>query len=218
MTFTFRDLLWTSEGICHFCQEEPYDKPYLCDECEDRLEVVDAIKTVGDNRMICRYPLYYNEFTRYYIKKFKFHRQKALYRAFGEILYQFCLRHDILTEVDLMLPIPIHESMHRLRGFNQSELLAGYLHQHTAIDCRSDLLIKTKKTKEQNKLSAKERKTNLTNSMSITDPRAIAGKTILLIDDFLTTGETLKTAAEAITPHEPNRIRALTLTSGGRVD
>ena len=103
-----------------------------------------------------------------------------------------------IEQFDFMVPIPLHPTRKRERGYNQSFLLASQLSRIFNINLNINLLIKTKNTKNQSLLSKKERWTNITGAFKIKSPNEVNNKSILLIDDLLTTGATSSEAAKAL--------------------
>ena len=73
----------------------------------------------------------------------------------------------VLKEVDLILPVPIHKSKLKKRGFNQAYLIAKGFKDNTDKELRDDLIIKTLSRKEQKNLSKTKRKTNLWGAFKI---------------------------------------------------
>lgn len=108
----------------------------------------------------------------------------------GEIL------HEINPEV--ILPVPLHRSRLRQRGFNQAVLLGSKISSHLSIPMRSDILLRTKATEPQVELSAAERKLNVKDAFSVKSSEQLIGKRILLIDDVITTGSTMNECAKEL--------------------
>lgn len=100
---------------------------------------------------------------------------------------------------DCLVPVPLHPSKFRRRGFNQAELLARALGNEIQIPIRL-LLKKEQKTKDQKKLNRIERKKNVKNAFCIDILEINKGipKSVLLIDDVSTTGSTLTECAKVL--------------------
>jgi len=100
---------------------------------------------------------------------------------------------------ECIVPVPLHPSKQRVRGFNQAELLAEALEAETGIPMRK-LLIKHKKTKDQKSLSKNQRIRNVKAAYAVDEE--VMGKqiprSVLLLDDVITTGSTLSACAEAL--------------------
>lgn len=103
----------------------------------------------------------------------------------------------------ILIPIPLHATRYRARGFNQAEVLGTYLH----IPMRTDILYRTKQTKSQAEMNRKERLENMKN---VFDIRPISGN-IVLFDDVFTTGATMRSAASVLKRAGAKRVWALTM-------
>lgn len=104
----------------------------------------------------------------------------------------------LLSEPDVILPVPLHRSRLRWRGFNQAAVLAKTCFPYWKDRIRINLLQRHKATLPQLGLTGKERRSNLVGAFSIRLPQASSGRRILLVDDVLTTGATLRECAEVL--------------------
>ena len=95
------------------------------------------------------------------------------------------------------VPIPLHPSRRRKRGFNQAELLAKELSGRSGIPADAGLLMRVKKTRAQKELNDQERLTNLKDAFSVRK-RKVPYQNIILVDDIYTTGSTMDAAAKVL--------------------
>ena len=103
------------------------------------------------------------------------------------------IRSGKLSDVDLIIPVPLHKSKQRKRGYNQSDYLAKGFAAGCDIPCAYQLLIRTAKSASQAKKRDRlERWQNVQNIFAVTQPEIVVNKHILVIDDVLTTGATLE--------------------------
>ena len=103
-----------------------------------------------------------------------------------------------LQDVDVLLPIPLHESRLRSRGYNQAVCIAQGIQQVCEIPIATDLLKRCVSTSTQTKKRVFERWQNTTGIFRAMDWQQYQGKHILLIDDVITTGATLASAAQTL--------------------
>lgn len=138
---------------------------------------------------------------------FKYRGNRAVAQACAEILWEVILpeleEERIMrgTREILLIPIPSSGKKKRIRGFNQTEILAKIIagkDSSKTLAYSEDILRKIRETKAQADLKdRRKRLENIRDSMEA-DPEKIAGKTVFLIDDITTTGGTLKEAVRAL--------------------
>lgn len=102
---------------------------------------------------------------------------------------------NLLLKDSILVPIPLDKKKMKQRGYNQSEELTKEISKIMKIPFLADVLIKTKTTLPQMKLSEQERRENLKNVFACKNTPAIRGKKIFLIDDVYTTGSTMEECA-----------------------
>lgn len=102
---------------------------------------------------------------------------------------------NILTPNSCLVPIPLHKSRLRKRGFNQAELVAQILSRHLGLTVEKKLLERVRDTKSQTKMqNAKERQENVKNSFRLKgEPQS---ENIILVDDIFTSGSTMMEAVK----------------------
>jgi ComF family protein len=112
---------------------------------------------------------------------------------------------DLVSGVDLVVPVPLHRRRRRARGFNQAEELA----RHLGLEWKN-VLRRTRATSSQTDLPAARRHANVRNAFSLKRGHAVDGLTVLLVDDVSTTGATLNACAVALRRAGARDVRALT--------
>lgn len=116
------------------------------------------------------------------------------------------------SDCSLIIPVPIHSARMRERGFNQSETIARGISAAMHIPFESKLLIRKKYTTTQTMLKKEERKKNVTGVFTMqSDKSIIEGKRILLVDDVLTSGSTINSAAKCLIENGALSIDSATL-------
>ena len=103
-----------------------------------------------------------------------------------------------VPEETAVVPVPIHPSRRRERGYNQSELLAARIACLRGLSLESGILLKTRNTGSQTGLEREQRMENVVDSFGLRRSDRLSGRRVLLIDDVATTGSTLRECARAI--------------------
>ncbi len=121
------------------------------------------------------------------------------------------LESGFLDGIDLIIPVPLHRSKVRKRGFNQSECIARGFSEISGIpvDLKSFARITVSET--QTRKSRFERWQNVEGIFSVTDTENLRGRHILLIDDVVTTGSTIEACASELLKIEGVRISVAAL-------
>jgi ComF family protein len=108
------------------------------------------------------------------------------------------LRNSVFDEVDVVVPVPLHESRLRQRGYNQSDCITEGIAKGLRKQYNFSALDRSEATSTQTRKHRFERYRNVENIFKVTDKNSIAGKNIMLVDDVITTGSTLISCAEAL--------------------
>jgi ComF family protein len=114
--------------------------------------------------------------------------------------------------IDIILPVPMHTSRLRERGYNQAQLLGEHAAQQLAIPCVTEAVHRIRQTQSQVTLNAQERIANMQDAFQA-NPQLVSGQTILLIDDVYTTGATLAACAQAALDAGASAVYGLAVTS-----
>lgn len=111
-----------------------------------------------------------------------------------------------ISDIDLIIPVPLHPSKKRIRGFNQSDFISKGIADATGLPVDTDSLLRTTFTSTQTKRSRYERWTNVEGIFCVSDPEKIKDKHILLVDDVITTGSTIESCANELLNTEGVRV------------
>ncbi len=201
---------------------------YFCDHC------VSTIRTIGVNEAICpicerrafggmthprcktKYSLdgltsifHYDGIIRQAVKTLKYRRVTNLAQEFMHLISP----HLPTALSSMLIPIPLHPSRYRDRGFNQAEVLGRILADRLHIPIRTDILKRVIKTTPQVEMKdRKERLKNMKNVFSIHNSKfVIPNSTIILFDDVFTTGATMRAAGETLKRAGAKSVWAVTM-------
>jgi ComF family protein len=122
---------------------------------------------------------------------YKFNGAVYLTEDFADALeLSFRKKHDA-SAVDAVVPVPLHPRRLAERGYNQSGLLAAAFAKRINRICDETSLVRIRDTEHQSRSSGDDRRKNLKGAFRAAEPSRIRGRTIVLIDDVMTTGATL---------------------------
>jgi ComF family protein len=140
----------------------------------------------------------YDEIARTLVHALKYGDRLELVPLMGGLMAR--AGRDLLTHADALVPVPLHWRRLWMRRFNQSALLAGAVTRLSAVPIAEDALKRVKATAQQVGLSRTERAQNVQGAFRVPPEGkvAVARKRLVLIDDVLTSGATVDTAARAL--------------------
>lgn len=102
------------------------------------------------------------------------------------------------SDIDYIIPVPLHPKRQKQRGYNQSEMIGKGISLVTDIPILTDVLIRNVETVTQTKMTREERWKNVSGKFIINNPKSIENKHVLLVDDVVTTGSTLEACGETL--------------------
>jgi ComF family protein len=133
------------------------------------------------------------------ITRFKYESRPDLARPLGDLFWSAVVPHANGLRDVILVPVPLHATRLAERGYNQAALLANRVAGRLGAPVRAMALARTRDTPRQATRGRSERLSNVTNAFVVREPRAVAGRTVLLVDDVRTTGSTLQACADALT-------------------
>lgn len=132
------------------------------------------------------------------IRDYKFNERPSFYRAFGELIADKVNRTLNQYPLDVIVPVPMSRKRIAQRGYNQAALIALRASQILSVPLEAKSIVKVKDTQRQSSLGRQERLINLNGAFEVTSSCSYVGKTVLLIDDIITTGSTLNECSKAL--------------------
>jgi ComF family protein len=129
------------------------------------------------------------------ILRLKFQAQLHLARALGELLAQH-LKREVQTMPEIIIPVPLHRTRLRERGFNQALEIARPIARSLSIPVDYKSCERVRKTSAQSLLPAAERRKNIKGAFRVTRP--MAARHVAILDDVMTTGHTVQELAATL--------------------
>lgn len=139
----------------------------------------------------------YNRLMQSSLMAFKFHDKKEYSRFYAEQMADLFKRYLAHKNIQALIPVPIHETRRRERGYNQAELLAEEIGRLEGIPVRKDILYRKRKTAPQKELNSRERVENLKKAFEARMQEPQIARAVL-VDDIYTTGSTAEACTQAL--------------------
>lgn len=203
--------------VCPRCEKVSTKAGQLCETCRNFYYQKNIFPPLDNLILAVRYPKKEHgvaHFIHFYKYRFVF----GLAEPLGKLLVEAFLKNS-LTLPDFIIPVPLHPRRLRWRGFNQAEKLATYLSQNLTpglpLALKADSLKRTKYTPPQMSLEHyNDRKNNLLGAFVVnpSDLPEIKNRTILLVDDVVTTGATLEECAKSLKEAGAKKVMAMALS------
>lgn len=194
---------------CYFCRIFINDYLSLCDKCSELIKPISSYKI----ELTQNYSLTVHAVSDYKdpIKPMILAKKWSEYSACKQIA-QIIWKNSSLRNIDFdyLVPIPLHWTRFASRGYNQAQVIAqelSVLSGKPVVLC----LKRYRRTLYQFLLSSSDRKENVANVFQLIskDNAVFEGKTIMLVDDLMTTGSTLKTAGKILVKLKPKSVQAI---------
>ena len=208
--------IFSKRAVCDECKNTlPYNDGYICDRCGRKtfapVSYCDSCKGKELYFDIARSAYTYEKPINYALMNLKYNNFKYLAKEFAKDLKNIYLK--TFYPCDVITFVPTSKEKIKERGYNQSEMIAVALSEELSLPVVCDAVIKTHDTESQVGLSQKERLINLSGSFSIKKRKAVRNKTVLLIDDVLTTGTTATLVSEKLKKAGATSVFVLTVAS-----
>ncbi len=198
-----KKLTFVAEPYCMRCGKPVDETQEYCEDCTRRDHAYDEGRAV----------LIYDEYMSKSIYRFKYNGKREFARFYGRVMTQ-CL-HDKIRQwrVEVVIPVPVHKSKLRQRGYNQAGLIAQQISKRLKIPVKSDIVIRQTATKVQKNLGFTARQNNLKNAFKVI-PNSVKYKSVLIVDDIYTTGATVDAMARCLKKAGVEKVYFATLCIG----
>lgn len=217
-------------GACALCSSHVSGSATLCDSCASELTQQESapacdhcakpLAELDDPCPYCNdkgiYPFQrilrlgiFEDPLKHLVHQTKYHHRWPLAEFLAERLSAQQRVQRLLRETDVLVAVPLHALRHVKRGYNQAEVLATRLAALSKCKVVKPA-IRLRNTETQTHLhSIAKREENLRDAFGLTNPKCVRGKHVVLIDDVMTTGATLKSFARSLKDAEPASVSAI---------
>lgn len=195
------------KGCCSVCSVpvRGYEKEFVCDECLHHPRHFDyAVQAVSFEGRI-----------RELILNYKFNDQIHLVADFVDWMEGAARARMSVVDIDVVTAVPLAGKTMFKRGYNQSEYLARQFSQRINRKYVKSLK-RIGNPQRQSSLNAQERIENVTGTFQVTKPQFVRGRTVLLVDDIMTTGATVSECAKVLKESGARKVWVLTLARAQR--
>lgn len=206
---------------CAICNETIIKREnQICEKCGKELKI-DSIMTRIDmgygNKIKCFSPFEYSGKIKKSILRFKFKGYKNYSKFFAQVMSKGITQKFGGIKFDRITYVPLRPERKRSRGYNQSECIASDISSIINVPCE-ELIFKIKSNHIQHELDFSSRIENVKGVYAVKNEQAVKGKTILLCDDIITTGSTLRECAKTLLESGAKEVYCCAIASAFKQD
>jgi ComF family protein len=180
--------LATSGGAARGMAPDPGTNSVLCGACQAALPAFDATVVAAD----------YAAPVDQLVLQLKFAQRLALAPLMATLLRDAVLRRQDFALPALLCPVPLGPQRLAQRGYNQALEIARPLARALGVALHPRLLARTRETAAQSSIAPEQRRQNIAHAFALDDPALVAGRHIGVVDDVMTSGQTLNALAEEL--------------------
>jgi len=195
---------------CELCSKalDPYQNFHICPDCRHNLMEQYFHKRHEKKNIYSMFK--YDGKIKELLHDFKYKNKPYLAYDFAYMLTWFIKKITKIDKIELVTCVPLHSVKLKERFYNQSALVAKFVAKNLEIKFSSDVLIKTKATQSQVKLPRIKRFTNIQGTFKA-DSSKVDEKTILLIDDIITTSSTINECIKKLKEADASEVIAVSI-------
>lgn len=196
-------LSFTGDSYCMRCGKPVEEDEEYCSDCKKRRHMYDEGRSV----------LIYDECSSKSIYRFKYNGKREYAAYYGRVIAGRLGGKITSWNADVIIPVPIHKSRLKKRGYNQAALIANELSKRVNIPVDGNVIYRKVATGAQKMLGAAERQNNLKKAF-IASGNVVKYKTALIVDDIYTTGATIDAVAACLKENGIQKVYFVTLCIG----
>jgi len=206
------------EMLCETCFNAiPLNTTFICPVCSARFSENKKICHLDTPFRLLAAGFYSSEILKNLIWMLKYEGKSVAAKPLASLIEKHLSLTELTFQEYLLIPMPLHSSRRRERGFNQTELIAQHIASKYRFTLRTDILQKIRFTKPQMEIKDFEkRKENMKNTFSILHEKDVAGKNILLLDDVFTSGATMYEAVRTLKSAHAHTVIGLVAAKAGQ--
>lgn len=209
--------------FCISCNTKlQYNENYLCNSClgsikiasEDRLSIEFSRKFEKDkivSAFTSAYIFEKDKSLQHLIHSLKYEENFKVGIYLGKKVAELCESVINNWKADYLIPVPLHHLKKAERGYNQSYFIAKGISSVLNIKPANNILIRKKYTNTQTELTLIERKDNIHGAFAIKNKNIINDRTVILVDDVITTGATITECAQILFSNGASKVYALSV-------
>ena len=205
---------------CIFCRKllDVTAEMEICNDCFRQIHLFSENSRVKNTSSFCDEIVCVSEYSgiiKEALKRYKFNGKPSYCRAFSKLLIKKVKIMTNCRKFDIIVSVPLHKSRETVRGYNQALLISKIVSKATGIREESGVLKRVRETSAQSLISSRHgRLNNIKDAFKVTQPHKLAGKSIILIDDILTTGHTVDECSRALKEAGALWVTAAVIASG----
>lgn len=202
-------VIYPQDEKCLHCNKELEDRSILCSKCLDKIKFCKEVYPInlGDKSLICYSATFYSNIVKELIIKFKYKGYFNIGDFFSREMHKILVKNNV--QFDIVTYVPLSRKKNLKRGYNQSKYLARIISKLSNKVCL-ETLIKKKDTQDQKTLDKDKRWENIKNCFQFNSKADVKNKTVVLVDDVVTSGATAYYCAEQLIKNGAKSVIVLT--------
>lgn len=189
----------TVKGEAIICTKCLFEMP----QCEYHKEIENPLQQRLSFRFPVKYAIALLKFSKsgkvqHLLHELKYKNHPEVGIAFGRICAERLIESSHHKCIDIIVPVPLHNSRKRRRGYNQSAKFAAGISEGLGIPFSDELLVRNLKTETQTRKTKLNRWENMKGVFGLKSESNLKGTKILLVDDVITTGSTLEACSQIL--------------------